>query len=373
MSQTMSHPTPRPERSPTGASSDQAVGPPGPARMPEHRRQRALTVSGAVAGTAVLAGAALYRYVAYAPAPAQPSLDADVVRDRITIDGHERTYTAVIPRALPAGAPLLVVFHGSNQNADRIRVATGYGFDTLAAQERFIVIYPDGYKGNWHDCRMAANYPARTENIDDNGLVRGLIARFHDAHGIDRARVFAAGYSNGGQMVFRLAAEMPERFAGLAAVAATQPTPDNFACEASGRPVPILLMNGTRDPIVPHAGGVISLFGFKPRGTALSAPETARHFARVNGITAPPTGSVLVHHETSGDTAVTVTTYAEEDKDPVVAYTIMNGGHVVPNPSYTAPRLVGRTTHDVDAPHAIWEFFAGLPARPYMSPSGIVT
>jgi len=351
------------------SSLDRVVGPSGPAgTLGPRRGRRALTAVGAVVGAVVLAGAALYRYFGYAPAPTQPALDAEVVKDRITIDGRERTYTAVIPRALPAGAPLLVVFHGSSQDSAGIRVATGYGFDTLAARERFIVVYPDGYKGNWHDCRTAADYPARTENIDDNGLVQALIARFHDAHGIDRARVFAAGYSNGGQMVFRLAAEMPERFAGLAAIAATQPTPDNFACDASGRPVPMLLMNGTRDPIVPYTGGVISLFGFQPRGTALSALETARHFARINGITTPPTASALDHRKTSGDTAVTITTYAQDDKDPVVAYTVINGGHVVPNPTYTAPRLVGRTTHDVDAPHAIWAFFAGLPARPYISP-----
>ena len=362
----MSYSTQRPDRPPTGvSSSDRAAGSPSPARTQKQRRgRRALAVGGAVVGAGILAVAGLYRYFGYAPAPALPALDAEVVKDRITIDGRARTYTAVIPRALPAGAPLLVVFHGSMQDASGMRGATGYGFDTLAAREGFIVVYPDGYKGNWHDCRTAADYPARTEHIDDNGLVRGLIARFHDAHGIDRARVFAAGYSNGGQMVFRLAAEMPERFAGLAAIAATHPTPDNCECAATGRPVPMLLMNGTRDPIVPYTGGVISLFGFKPRGTALSAPETARHFARVNGITAPPTASVLDHRETSGDTAVTVTTYAQDDKGPVVAYTIINGGHVVPNPTYTAPRLVGRTTHDVDAPPAIWAFFVGLPPRP---------
>ncbi|MBA3944513.1 MAG: polyhydroxybutyrate depolymerase [Herpetosiphonaceae bacterium] len=327
-------------------------------------RRRALTIGGAIVGASALAVAAVYRYFAYAPSPVQPTFNAEVVKDRITIDGRERTYTAIIPRALPAGAPLLFVFHGSLQDADGMRVATGYGFDTLAEQERFIVIYPNGYKGNWHDCRTAADYPARTENIDDNGLVLGLIARFHDAYGIDRARVFAAGYSNGGQLVFRFAAEMPERFAGLAAIAATQPTPDNFECDASGRPVPMLLMSGTRDPIAPYNGGVISLFGFKPRGTALSALETARHFAQINSITAPPTTSALDHRETSGDTRVTLTTYAEDNKDPVIVYTIMNGGHVVPNPIYSAPRLVGRTTHDVDAPRAIWTFFAGLPPRP---------
>ncbi len=58
----------------------------------------------------------------------------------------------------------------------------------------------------------------------------------------------------------------------------------------------------------------------------------------------------------------------------IIAYTIINGGHVVPNPTYTAPRLIGRTTHDVDAPRAICAFFAGLPAKPpNVSPAGIVT
>jgi len=341
-------------------SFDRAID---PAPAPKRRRQRVLSALGAVVGASALTVAGLYLAFGYAPAPAQPTLNAVVVKDYLTIDGHERTYTAVGAPAPTAGAPQLLVFHGSLQDGEGVRVATGYGFDTLAAREGFIVIYPDGYKGNWHDCRTAADYPARTENIDDTGLVRGLIAHFHDTYGIDRSRVFAAGYSNGGQMVFRLAAEMPEQFAGLAAIAATQPTLDNFSCEASGRPVPMLLMNGTRDPIVPYAGGVISLFGFRPRGTALSALETARHFAQINGITAPPTVSTLPHHETSGDTGATITTYAQDNKNPVVAYTIINGGHVVPNPHYTAPRLVGRTTHDVDAPDAVWTFFAGLSTR----------
>ena len=333
-----------------------------PKSTPKHRpRWRLATTLGAVVGVAALAVTGLYFRFMYAPSPTEPSLDVSVVRGSIDIGGRERTYRVVIPQDLPPNAPLLFVFHGSNQDSEGIRKATGYGFDRLAEKEGYIVVYPDGYKRNWNDCRTAADYSARTENIDDNGLIRGLIARFRESYGIDASRVFAAGYSNGGQMVFRLASEMPERFAGLAAVAATQPTPDNFACEASGRPVPMLLMNGTRDPIVPYNGGVISLFGFQPRGTALSAPETARHFARINRITAPPTASYSEHRESSGDTSVMVARYNENDKSPVVQYTVVGGGHVVPNPNYTAPRFVGRTTHDIDAPRVIWDFFAELP------------
>ena len=329
------------------------------------RSRRLWVAIGGAVGVLALAVFGLYLRFLYAPAPPEPPLDASVVDGRIAIDGRERTYTAVIPRDLPASAPLLFVFHGSNQDPRAIREASGYGFDALAVEEGVVVVYPDGYEGNWNDCRTAADYPARTENIDDNGMVRALVARFRGSHGIDVSRVFAAGYSNGGQMVFRLASEMPDRFAGLAAIAAAQPTPDNFACEATGQPVPMLLMNGTADPIVPYDGGVISLFGFRPRGTALSAPETARHFARINGITAPPTASTLDHRQASADdTSVTVTRYAQKDRSPVVQYTIVGGGHVVPNPNHAAPRLLGQTTRDVDAPAEIWAFFAKLPGRP---------
>jgi polyhydroxybutyrate depolymerase len=347
-------------RRPLAAQSPD-IDPPPRGRRPGRRVIRLL---GAIGGAVVLVGAGLYVIFGYAPAPAKRSLAATVVKDSISIDGRTRTYTAVIPNDLPAAAPLLFVFHGSRQDAEGIRVATGYGFDRLADRNCFVVIYPDGYKGNWHDCRTAADYPARTENIDDNGLVRGLIARFHEAHGIDTSRVFAAGYSNGGQMVFRIAAEMPDQFAGVAAIAATQPTADNFSCTASGLPIPMLLVNGTKDPIAPYNGGVVSLFGFQPRGTALSAPDTARHFARLNGITASPIASTLDHHQSSGDTSVAVASYSQDGKSPVVAYTVINGGHVVPNPDYTAPRILGKTTRDLDAPVAIWAFFAGLPSLP---------
>ena len=321
----------RSRTSPPKASPD---GPP--------KRRRISATLGAAAGAVGLAVAGLYGYFAYAPVPEKPPLDVSVVKDGITVDGRERTYRAVVPRDLPPKAPLLIVFHGSNQDSQGMREATGYGFDRLAEKEGFIAVYPDGYGGNWNDCRTAAEYPARSENIDDNGLVRGLIARFRDTHGIDPSRVFAAGYSNGGQMVFRLAAEMPNRFAGLAAVAATQPTPDNFACEASGRPVPMLLVNGTADPIVPYNGGVVSLFGFKPRGTALSAPETARHFARVNEITASPTAGYPDHREASQGTSVIKTSYAEDGKSPVVQHGRGRGPcrrlHCPPNRGEDHPR-----------------------------------
>ena len=93
---------------------------------------------------------------------------ATLVRSKIQIGRLERTYGYYLPPNLPPGAPLVFVFHGSQQNGERMREAAGYGFDLLADAHGFAVIYPDGYEEHWNDCRRAASYSARKLNIDDN-------------------------------------------------------------------------------------------------------------------------------------------------------------------------------------------------------------
>jgi len=47
----------------------------------------------------------------------------------------------------------------------------------------------------------------------------------------------------------------------------------------------------------------------------------------------------------------------------VILYTVLGGGHVVPNRYYRYPQNVGRMTDDLDAPAVIWDFFSKLPPR----------
>jgi poly(3-hydroxybutyrate) depolymerase len=49
--------------------------------------------------------------------------------------------------------------------------------------------------------------------------------------------------------------------------------------------------------------------------------------------------------------------WARDGSQVVVFYKINGGGHVVPQPVYRWPRFLGRTTEDLNAPVAIWEFF----------------
>ncbi|MDQ2793836.1 MAG: dienelactone hydrolase family protein, partial [Bacteroidota bacterium] len=149
-----------------------------------------------------------------------------------------------------AGArPLLLALHGSNLDGATMRRWTGYEFDQLADRHGFAVLYPDDYQGNWNDCRRDAPFPAKTENIDDMSLLRALVAHFQAAHRTDAGRVYAFGYSNGGQMALRLAMEAPRLVAAIATADANLPTPASLSCASEGPTAPVLLVAGTADPI----------------------------------------------------------------------------------------------------------------------------
>ena len=67
-------------------------------------------------------------------------------------------------------------------------------------------------------------------------------------------RIFVVGIANGGFLAARLACDMPQLFAGVLVYAAGF---DAAQCAATNR-VPMLLMQGDADVIVPFAGGVNS-------------------------------------------------------------------------------------------------------------------
>lgn len=288
--------------------------------------------------------------------PKPPQLSAPVQKSTVQVGGMTRSFVAFVPKDLPKNAPLLLAFHGTGMTGELMRAYTGYEFDQLADSQKFAVVYPDGYGRHWNDCRKDAKYPARTENIDDVGFVRAIIDKYRESNDIDPKRIFAMGYSNGGHMTYRLAASLPGRIKAISPVAANFPGPDNNVCPAIKAPMPMLMVTGTKDPLDPYNGGDVVVAGTS-YGKVLSSPDTAAHFAELNGDTAKPQDTELPHQADSGSTSVVARTYAETGKPPVTQYTVDNGGHVVPNKVFEAPSMLGPTTHDLDAPPVIWDFF----------------
>lgn len=278
----------------------------------------------------------------------------------LAVAGRERRYL-LTPPASPTGA-LVIALHGSNQSPRAMQRAAGPSFDTLAADHGFVVAYPEGYRKHWNDARASAGFAARTKGYDDVLFVRSLIDAAVADHGVDRSKIYLVGYSNGGQLAIRVAHEAGEALAGIMLISATQPAPENFAPDADTRaPLPVLLVHGTRDPLVPYEGGPASLFGFRPRGPGLSAPETATYWAARNGITSPPTTTALP----PGPDGMRVvrTDHADHTHPPVRLITIEGGGHVIPG-TKPAPRPLGRTTRATTAVGEFLAFFDGATPQP---------
>jgi polyhydroxybutyrate depolymerase len=310
-----------------------------------------------VIGIVLLLGAVAYFYFAYSPLPREPKLSGKIHQGKINVGKRDRSYLTYIPEKLAVEPGLIIAMHGTGMDAARMRQWTGYELDSLAEQYGFMVIYPDGYKGNWNDCRTNSPFEAKKENIDDVGFVQSLINKHEQEQHIDPAKVFVFGFSNGGQMAMRLAMERPKLITAICAISANLPTPETCSCIAEGPTSKIMLVTGTEDSLNPYMGGVVSLFGLKKVGTAISAKATAEHFVQRNGITAEPEILSLPRQKTSDLTSVQRERWRLSGKAVVELYTINGGGHVIPQPKFRFPRLMGKTTGNFNGPLEAAKFF----------------
>ena len=97
-----------------------------------------------------------------------------VERASVEVDGRERTFAVVRPPQVVEGAPVVLVFHGSNQDGATIRRFAGGTFDRFATHGA-VVAYLDGHKRNWNDARVSSGFAARTEGYDDVAFTRAVI------------------------------------------------------------------------------------------------------------------------------------------------------------------------------------------------------
>jgi polyhydroxybutyrate depolymerase len=323
-------------------------------------RLRTLALSGAALLGALLVAAALaWHALLHVAPPEVPPLGGELRRGSLRVGELERTFAVYVPARLPARAPLVIVLHGSMGSGEQVRSGTFYGFDALADRHGFAVAYPDGFEEHWNDCRREAPYSANLRDVDDVGFLRALVARLAAELDLDPERVYATGISNGGQMAYRLALEAPDLVAAIAPVAAGLPDDANFDCESSGRPVAVLIVNGTADPMNPFEGGRVALYGvWGDRGGVLSSDASAAYWAGLAGHGAPP--ETHRPRDLNGGDGSWVEQFSWRDgPGPEVVHLVVHGGgHTFPHPRWRYPRLLGPTNADVDGAVEVWGFFA---------------
>jgi len=277
---------------------------------------------------------------------------AGITREKLLVGGIEREYLVSAAKS-DRPRPTVLVLHGSLLNAD-VMVPV-MGFEPILVREGLVAVYPSAVAGEWNDgSAESVNWGAASN--DDVGFLRALVAHLVRTGVSDRGRVYVTGYSNGGVMAFRLMCETDGVFAAAAAIAATLPSELASSCRPV-RPMPMLIMNGTADPLAPFDGGDLPLSG----GRALSTEATISFLRKVNGCREAVKLDELPDVDPNDGSRVTVANWTTcSSGAPVVLYRIKGGGHRVPSLRPGVPfvePLVGSLNHDFEAAEAIWSFF----------------
>lgn len=284
---------------------------------------------------------------------------------QIQYDGLSREFIAYVPEKYNVDVPAAVVlmFHGGGGNATGIMNETGW--DRLARQEGFIAVFPEGSRPDpdspanfqdnpqtWNDGSGRINVGAIQRNVDDVGFVNALLDDLFTRFSVDEKCIYAAGFSNGAAMTFRLGRELSLRLSAIACVASTdwldQPAVDN--------PVPLMYITGTADPLNPIGGGEVFIgetsYGIKP-----PVEESIQKWVQM--LSCPSESQTICD---SGVLLGTAWKPCAQDSE-VDFYTVEGMGHWWPGymPPDTYPvwlsNVFGDPCGEVSGTELIWEFF----------------
>ena len=151
--------------------------------------------------------------------------------------------------------PLLFSLHGYGSSAEFHKSYTGY--ESLSEEERFIVIYPQGYKLETTLANSSSHWNSGAwtvgSNVDDVDFIKTIIEIISDQYSIDQNRIYSTGMSNGGFMSYHLACKLSHKIAAIASVTGSMSKQTFDSCDPS-HPTSVLQIHGLSDFVVPYNG-----------------------------------------------------------------------------------------------------------------------
>ena len=268
----------------------------------------------------------------------------------VTIRTADGDRSAIVLTVAEEPRPTVIVLH-SALSSGSYSMRTG-GFPQATARRGFHVVFPDGIHRQWNDGRED-----RPGAPDDVAFLRALVERLVAMHVAEPGHLYLAGISNGGMMSLAMACRSPGLFAAIGTVIATMPA-RLAACPLV--PTPLVMINGTADPMVPFDGGPVAQLFHLRRGDVLGAMETARRFATVAGCGPTIREVRLPHRGDAREPGVTKIEWQGCERASVTLYRVDGGGHVVfGSGSFHLP-FFGDDTEDLVTADVIVDAFAAL-------------
>ena len=259
----------------------------------------------------------------------------------LNYDGQTREYQIYVPSTYDGSTsfPLIFNFHGgSGDIASQIYLSD---MSSLAETENFLAVYPqaladpnDGNSTNW--------IHKDPTNVDDVFFVDALINEISSNYNVDLNRVYACGYSLGGEFTFEVGCRLNSRIASIGVVARTMQTYTFNNCSPS-HPTGVLTILGTDD--------AISLYnGVFWQGTQyyLSADEVHTYWSSFNNCSSQPVITQLPNTNTSDGSTVERHVWSDANGCSYVEHLkVIGGGH-------DWPGTIGNM--DINSTNEIWNF-----------------
>lgn len=272
--------------------------------------------------------------------------------------GLERHYLVHVPIRSDGKSlmPVVIMLHGGGGTAEITRSSTDW--IPKADEAGFIIAFPEATRRNpsrpasfllnppiWND-GSDRGYAGRND-VDDigfiNALIDDLIARF----GVEERRIYVTGFSNGASMTFRVGAELSQRIAAIAPVSGHLWLKN----PKLARPVPMIYIIGTQDPLNPLEGGEVKT----PWGnTETKRPIRESILAWAKLLDSPLEPKVIYDQD-----GVKAQSYGPGKEDAeVVFYTIEGMGHAWPGGKpVLSEKIAGKPSDKIKAVDVIWDFF----------------
>jgi polyhydroxybutyrate depolymerase len=267
------------------------------------------------------------------------SAKSQILHDSLLIEGNQRTFHFLKP-AKPK-ATLIFVLHGSGGDGQQMR-ERAKKLEGIAPVENILLVYPDGYKRFWNECRKMAKSEANILNINENDFFGGMIDYFKKQYDINDKQVFAVGTSGGGHMAFKLALTMPERFTAITALIANLPDTNNLDCIEKRVTFPVMIVNGTEDKTNPYEGGEVIL-GNGNFGFVRSTNRTFHYWSDLAGYKGEPKKELLPDTDPKDGKTIERYTFKKRRKPEITLLKVIGGKHDYPN--------------DIDVHLEAWAFF----------------
>ena len=267
-------------------------------------------------------------------------LKAQLQSDSLKIDGISRIFSYKKP--LKNDAPLIFVLHGSGGNGKEMSARTSK-LMAVSDTENMLLVYPDGYKRYWNECRKSSPAVANIENINEEGFFEAMIDYFTKNQYINPKNIFVVGTSGGGHMAYKLGLTMPQKLNAITAIIANLPDTNNLDCGEAKKQLPVMIINGTEDKINPYNGGEVILGQNQNMGFVRSTERTFKYWATLAGYSGEPAFMKIPDNDPNDGKMIERFTFKEKQKPEVVLLKVIGGKHDYPN--------------DIDVHVEAWEFF----------------